>query len=40
MPIVWETQGFYEQEEGMNFNRVNEVGQHDPAKYYYVWEVS
>jgi len=40
MPVVWEKQGYYENEEDLNFERVNNVGQHDPQKYYYVWEIS
>ncbi|TSC55943.1 MAG: Uncharacterized protein G01um101418_514 [Parcubacteria group bacterium Gr01-1014_18] len=40
MPIVWETQGYYEQEKGLSFDRVNAVGEHDPAKYYYLWKIS
>lgn len=40
MPIIWETQGHYENENGLTFSRVNDVGEHDPQKYYYVWEMS
>ncbi len=39
MPVVWELQGFYENEVGLYFCRVNRVGEHDPKKYYYVWIV-
>lgn len=39
MPLVWEKLGFYEHEKGMDFRRINPIGQHDPDKYYYVWEV-
>lgn len=40
MPTVWQTRGFYEEEKGLTFERINLVGEHDPKKYYYVWEVS
>ncbi|MCD6149992.1 hypothetical protein J7J13_04400 [bacterium] len=40
MPVVWEEQGRYENVNGLNFYRVNEIGEHNPKKYYYVWEVS
>ena len=40
MPVVWETQGRHENENGLTFSRLNAVGEHDPKKYYYVWEIS
>lgn len=40
MPVVWEEQGRHENESGLDFNRVNGVGEHDPKKYYYIWEMS
>ena len=40
MPIVWEEQGRHENESGLDFQRVNGVGEHDPKKYYYIWEMS
>ncbi len=40
MPIIWMSQGQYENEAGLNFSRVNEIAQHDPGKYYYVWRIS
>ncbi|MBL7057984.1 hypothetical protein ISS03_01485 [Patescibacteria group bacterium] len=40
MPVVWEEQGRYENENGLDFSRVNGVGEHDPKKYYYIWEMS
>ena len=40
MYVVWETQGFHENESGLRFQRVNSVGEHDPKKYYYIWEMS
>lgn len=40
MRVVWETQGYYENEYSLRFERINSVGEHDPKKYYYVWEVS
>ncbi len=40
MPTVWQTRGFYEEEKGLVFDRVNQINEHDPKKYYYVWEVS
>jgi hypothetical protein len=40
MPVVWETQGRHENESGLDFQRVNGVGEHDPKKYYYIWEMS
>ncbi len=40
MPIVWEAQGRQENENNLDFRRINKFGQHDPKKYYYVWEIS
>lgn len=40
MPIVWEEQGRHENESGLDFNRINRVGEHNPKKYYYIWEMS
>ena len=40
MPVVWETQGRHENENGLDFYRFNGIGEHDPKKYYYVWEIS
>ena len=40
MLVVWEMQGYYENEKGLCFNRLNEIGEHDPLKFYYVWEIS
>ena len=40
MPVVWEKQGYYENESALDFYRINGVGEHDPQKYYYIWEVS
>jgi len=40
MPVVWETQGRHENENGLDFYRVNGTGEHDPKKYYYIWEIS
>ncbi|HMB26344.1 MAG TPA: hypothetical protein VKP03_02920 [Patescibacteria group bacterium] len=40
MPVVWETQGRHENENGLDFFRLNAVGEHDPKKYYYMWEMS
>jgi len=40
MPVVWETQGRHENESGLYFQRVNDIGEHDPKKYYYIWEIS
>ncbi len=40
MPVVWETQGRHENENSLNFNRLNGFSQHDPKKYYYIWELS
>jgi len=39
MPIVWGLQGYYENEVELQFLRVNEIGQHDPKNYYYVWKI-
>ncbi len=39
MPVVWENQGYYENEIGLNFYRINDIGQHSPNNYYYIWEV-
>jgi hypothetical protein len=40
MPTVWETQGLYANEKGLNFERINFVADHKPDKYYYIWQVS
>src|SRR3989339_1526103 len=32
MPVVWETQGRHENEKGLNFQRKNNIGQHNPNK--------
>ncbi len=40
LPIIWETQGRYEDEKGLDFYRINEIGEHDPEKYYYIWKMS
>jgi len=40
MPVIWESLGQEECEGDLNFYRINDVGQHKPNKYYYVWEVS
>ena len=40
MQEVWSVQGEYENEHGIGFSRLNDIGQHDPKKYYYVWEVN
>ena len=37
MPIVWEKLGEFENEYGIDFRRINDIGQHDPEKYYYAW---
>ena len=39
MPYVWETIGYYENEEGLDLCRINACGEHDPHNYYYIWEV-
>lgn len=39
MPSVWETRKFYSNEKDLEFRTINDMGQHDPKKYYYVWEV-
>ena len=40
MLVVWEEQGRHENESGLDFQRVNGVCEHDPKKYYYIWEIS
>jgi len=37
---VWYLQGFYEDEKGLNFYRLNNIGEHDPKNFYYVWEIN
>jgi hypothetical protein len=39
MSIIWREQGFAENELGLVFSRINDIGEHDPQKFYYVWEV-
>lgn len=40
MPVIWEMRGYYEDEKGLSFDRLNGVGEHDPEKFYYVWLMS
>lgn len=40
MPSVWKTREYFSEKEGLDFRTVNDTGQHDPKKYYYIWEVS
>ncbi len=40
MPVVWGQHGYYEDERGLNFDRINDLGEHNPKKYYYIWEMS
>lgn len=40
MPAVWNEVGYEESEGKLDFSRVNGVGEHDPQRYYYIWEVS
>jgi|SRR3989344_247041 len=40
MPVIWEMQGLYENEHGLDFQRINKIGEHNPKKFYYVWEMS
>ncbi len=40
MPVVWAEQGRCENELGLDFQRINSVGEHDPQRYYYMWEMS
>lgn len=37
---VWHLQGYYENEKGLDFCRVNDYGEHDPKKFYYVWKMN
>jgi hypothetical protein len=36
---TWTMQGYYQNERGLRFRRINVAGEHDSKKYYYVWEV-
>ncbi len=38
MPVIWEIQGYYENERGLMFARINEIGMHS-EQYYYLWKV-
>lgn len=40
MHEVWNMQGYYENEKGLDFRRLNDIGEHDPKKFYYVWKIS
>ncbi len=40
METVWETIGYYESETPLVLNRLNDIGEHDPKNYYYIWEAS
>lgn len=39
LPVVWEEQGYEQGEGDLFFERLNRNSQHDPSKYYYVWQV-
>ena len=39
MPVIWEAVGRYENELGLDFERINSGGEHDPKKYYYIWKI-
>ena len=39
MPVIWEKQGYFEDETYLDFYRINDPGEHDPKKFYYLWEV-
>ncbi|MFH1289525.1 MAG: hypothetical protein ABIH88_02285, partial [Patescibacteria group bacterium] len=39
MPAVWKKQGFFENEKNLSFRKINDIGQHDPKEYYYLWRV-
>ncbi len=40
LPVIWQEQGFEEDEGYLSFDRINPVNQHDWKKYYYVWQVT
>ena len=40
MPVVWDAVGKEECEGSLNFYRINDVGVHDPDRYYYLWIVT
>ena len=39
MENIWDKVGRAENMHNLNFKRINPPGEHDPKKYYYVWEV-
>jgi len=39
MPVIWQQVGFEFAEGTLDFYRINAPGEHDPEKYYYIWEV-
>src|SRR2546429_2977029 len=39
MPVVWDNLGYEECEGNLSFSRINDLGQHDPKSYYYIWAV-
>lgn len=39
MPLIWEQVETFEIKHRIAFNRINEIAQHDPKKYYYVWRI-
>jgi hypothetical protein len=36
-PVIWRTLDEYYESEGLDLDRINAVGEHDPNRYYYVW---
>lgn len=39
-PKVWGFMNTFSREHDLQMNRVNEIGDHSPGDYYYIWEVS
>jgi hypothetical protein len=40
MPLVWKHVDFEEYEGNLKFSRINNIGEHDPQNFYYIWKVS
>jgi len=40
LPIIWYKVDSTLYDDGFYIQRINDLGQHDPEKYYYIWKIS
>lgn len=40
LPTVWNNEKTYEENDKLFFGRINDLGNHEAKKYYYLWEIS